>query len=117
MKQTNVLTTLTRNEVLASTLETQSLRFAQQIARQVQQFNEYVITENCVFARTYDNTGKQIAGFALGYSIVDQQAEISYESKVSGHRYGQFIDTTLLSIEDALDAFLIRYGNLLAVHA
>jgi hypothetical protein len=117
MKQTNVLTTLTRNEVLASTLETQSLRFAQQIARQVQQFNEYVITENCVFARTYDNDNKQIAGFALGYSVVDQQAEMSYESKVSGHRYAQFIDTTLLSIEDALDAFLIRYHNLLSVHS
>lgn len=117
MKQTKPLTVLTRNEVLASTLETQSLRFAQQIARQVQQFNEYVITENCVFARTYDNDNKQVAGFALGYSVVDQQAEMSYESKVSGHRYAQFIDTTLLSIEDALDAFLIRYSNLLAVHA
>lgn len=111
------LTTLSRNKVLASTLETQSLRFAQQIARQVKQFDEYVITENCVFARTHDNTGKQIAGFALGYSIVDQQAEISYESKVSGHRYGQFIDTTVLPLQDALDAFLIRYHNLLAVHA
>ena len=111
------LTTLSRNKVLASTLETQSLRFAQQIARQVKQFDEYVITENCVFARTYDNDNKQVAGFALGYSIVDQQAEISYESKVSGHRYGQFIDTTVLSLQDALDAFLIRYHNLLAVHA
>lgn len=117
MNTTNHLTTLTRNEVLASTLETQSLRFAQQIARQVQQFNEYVITENCVFARTYDNDNKQIAGFALGYSVVDQQAEMSYESKVSGHRYAQFIDTTLLSVEDALDAFLIRYHSLLTVHA
>ena len=111
------LTTLSRNKVLASTLETQSLRFAQQIARQVKQFDEYVITENCVFARTYNNEGKQVAGFALGYSVVDQQAEMSYESKVSGHRYAQFIDTTLLSIEDALDAFLIRYRNLLTVHS
>ena len=111
------LTTLSRNAVLASTLETPSILFAQQIARQVKQFNEYVITENCVFARTYNSDNKQVAGFALGYSIVDQQAEISYESKVSGHRYGQFIDTTVLSLEDALDAFLIRYHNLLAVHA
>lgn len=110
------LTTLSRNQVLASTLETTSLHLAQQIARQVKQFDEYVITENCVFARTYNNE-EQVAGFALGYSIVDQQAEISYESKVSGHRYGQFIDTTVLSLQDALDAFLIRYHNLLSVHS
>lgn len=111
------LTTLSRNQVLASTLETPSLRFAQQIARRVKQFNEYVITKNCVFARTYNDDNQQVAGFALGYSIVDQQAEISYESKVSGHRYGQFIDTTVLSLQDALDAFLIRYHSLLSVHA
>ena len=106
--------TLTRQELLSlkSDHANQPLKFAKEIASRYSHFNEYVLGDRTVFARIIENS-RQIATLCIGYSIVDQIADIQFVDEAFGRKYAQFIETNVITLDHALDAFLLQYDTVI----